>query len=719
MQLVAQIEFVPHLAGGRGPKSERYPVRVDAWLTHEAHERAVSCTLSSPRTTCALKVPITTPQTVRDVYAPLRDAGAYTFAGVGRAFEPDRLSRSTRLAFALYARTDTDDGCQVWTRVGGASLNAERVKTLLASTGAVVGVEVVQNQTNELAPRAPGARPCPGARGGALVKGTLRLRLSGVAAPEWDALFLASQAKFDTASDDERAERAALMNAVVTRSMRAFTARDAFLPRASLPFLERFHCPEERLDDTFAPSAAYFANQPRSVKRDYYRRALRIVLRRRALDASDAQRMALALARYIQSPTASVPLEAHEALGIVVRVATLYGSTMPYLDDWNNDGGERAETDEDMYVSRLAGADDCEGSALENLMCVRDLIALADMPASKNDAVDYLLGVAGAALRHYVPCTALLAVSNRQLTYAAAHMRQADALAHTACVLVPLSRFLAWCEPAVRTQLAAAAPASDPRLAALPILMCEGTTRMAPELLPLDSYFAQAGDEELRAATENLAARVKRSARVQAIVGGTRLCNEIESTHANDAGGQLAAGRRDISHFYKHVVALQTMLFGSTRTFDFTLVYKRRRTYGVTFNDFLLPANHDKIGIVPHLELSAYEAAIVDMQIGVCEPVPPLAAATRPPPLPDALAALADRPPTAPWSGGGVPLQPRTVTLSARLADIGPRELAALCAARHDACLGAAHWTVRVERLCDALVPGGEPLDIVDVTLRF
>jgi len=551
MQLRVDLEFVqPRLAGGRrgAPKSERYPLRVDAWLTHEAHgpgAAAATCTLAAPSATGSVTLPVSVPSAASDVAAPLRDWGAYTLAGVGRQFAAGRLSRSVRLAFALYARSATDDGNEVATRIGGAFVSADGVGALLAD-GAVLALEVVQNQTNECVPRAPGARPAPGARGGALVKGVLRVRVSGADASAWLARLLPPQPHFDTARDADRAARAALMDRVVTRSMLAFTARDAFLPHPTLPFLARFHCPEQRTDDSFAPSLAYVATQPRTLSRAYYRRAARIVLRRRALTAADARRCAAALEAYCAAPAARVPLAVHEALGLAVRIATLYGSTLPYLDDWNARDAEHAETDEDMYASRLCGADDCEGTALENLMCVRDL---ARMPPEDGNDVDRLLNAIGRVLReHYVPCSALLAVSNRQLTYTAAHMRQADALAHTACVLVPTALFLGWCEPDARTQLARCAPPAADAARALPVLMCEGTTRMAPEMLPLDAYFG-ADDSPARAAAVDVArTRADRPAVPHTLVGATRVADEIETTHVR--ADAEACAHVDLSHFY-------------------------------------------------------------------------------------------------------------------------------------------------------------------------
>lgn len=165
-------------------------------------------------------------------------------------------------------------------------------------------------------------------------------------------------------------------------------------------------------------------------------------------------------------------------------------------------------------------------------------------------------------------------------------------------------------------------------------------------------------------------------------------------------------------------MALQTDAFVQVRTLDFTLVYRAARTYGVTFNDFLLPANQEHVGLVPHLQLSEYEAAIVDVQLAANEPVPPLTAQTRAPPLPAALAALAgpgrsDTPPS------DVPLQPRTLTISGRLTDMGRDELDALRALRADPVLGAAQCSVRVTRVCDALTAASAALDVVDITLRF
>jgi len=773
-ELRFQLIYRPAIAGGRGYRSEHFPLWLQIFMSHELRPRT-PLTLSysadndelmsdddvvKPR---SVSIPLRGKSSESAVYAPLRDAGGYrSFSEVGRQFAVGRASRSCCLIINAYASTVAEDENRVQSRVGTARVNMTELLELLraSSDGEEQSFRVIQNTNNAEEPigkRGPRADE-------ALNKGSVTLSQVRVydsdgrrlPADEFARRMLLPAQPIDNETDAQRLRIAEVLRDVVIRSLTAFTHRQgpALLPTPTKHFLGHFHCPEWRMSFMFAPAFAYLAYRSEfPTARSFFVEATRTALRRCALDVEDAISYTDTLLR-----EGARSQRQHAVLRMLVMIITLYATTMPYLDDFvnanraNGDSSSysesRIEITEDFKCARLCGADDCEGVSQEALLEACDLVERLER--SNGTPIDILLGLLAQVLRCYVPCLSLHAVTNKK-NVPAARLDVADdnVPAHTICVLIPFKQFERWVANDIDSSTLRKTryfrTRADTILSApntLPLLIVDGTARTDPTVLPLSEYFSP--DERARGvygrALSHLHDKCLLVEKIRSICTGTRITSELfaseaELTPAHRARGDSSAASADISDFYKYSVKVQTLATAELGMCDFALVVRptehdrssnnnnnARGTYGVYFNDFITQS--DRIALVPYLHVTQLEMAHLDMLLASEEFVPslvttPLAVdANSDSPLidPRLLALRRGSARTARVDEATI-LHPRTVVLAARTVDIDENEIQAF--QRVCTLPNISRVDVDVFRVVDAVAQIGEPLDVIDVTIYY
>jgi len=768
-ELRFEMLYTPEIAGGTGYRCERYPLWVQIFTSHELRPRK-PLTMSFPQpeydrlaAVRSVSLPLTTPASELDVYAPLRDAGGYaSFAAVGRRFEPGRASRSSSLIFNAYATTVAEDGNVVPTRVGTVRVSMRQLLEMLRRPGEQRSFAVVQNTANPPEEKRVEGRG-PRRPDGALRKGVITVRharlynASGSHASVDDferSVILPSQPQIDNETDEQRGAIAEVMRDLVVRSLTAFTSRNgpALLPTPTKPFLAHFHCPEWRMSYLFTPAFAYLAYRSHLPSaRSFYTEAVRHSLRRchlRAEEAIDYGERLLA--------DGAIGQREHAFTRLLVMTITIYANSMPYLDDFTNENvasapysEDRIELTEDFKSARICGGDDCEGTGHEPLLEACELLERLEPRGGEGSAYDDLLDVMVRVLRCYVVCLSLHAVTNKKAV-PAAHLDVADdsVPAHTICVLIPYAQFERWTADDIGERRLRAtrfyrqrAAAIEHAPARLPLLIVDGTARSDPTMLPLSEHFS--ADERARGvygrALRHLHDKCLFVDEARKRCAGTRLTielfasePELTEAHRNNSA--------DVSDFYKYTVKMQTLATAELGLCDFAAVMRpthggrgagaQRGTYGAYFNQVLLQS--DKVALVPYLHITPAQMAAIDMLLASEEFVPPLSTTPGGPMCgAAALERSVEQRLMALVRGGGVNdsinsssevdeatiMHPRTMIVSARAIDVEERELQALQAVA--AMSGVTRIDVDVFCIADAVSEVGPPNNIVDVTFYY
>ena len=712
-ELSFELVYRPSIAGGAGYRSENFPLWMQIYMSHELRPRRpvtlrfdASDTVQTPRT---VSVPMRPRAQESEVYAPLRDAGAYdSFASVGRQFERGSASRSCCLIFNAYGSTMSEDDNAAQTRVGSARISMLQLLALARDERQEISFALVQNTVNTPdEPNRRGPTSVPPLEKGVIRVRNVRISSDGVpvTADKFERrVLLPTQPNVDNETEAQRARIAEIMRDCVARSLRAFSSRraDALLPKPTRPFIAHFHCPEWRMNFMFAPAFAYLgyrAEYPST--RAFFANAARVALRRCAMTLEDATTYGRALL-----DSGAVGQREHAFVRFVATMITLYATTMPYLDDFTN--ANRAgvpsresliELTEDFKCARVCRADDCEGVAQAALLEAAELAERLE--PSDATPVDVLLSVVRSFLRCYVMCLSLHAVTNKKAV-PAAHLDVADDAvpAHTICMLIPYAQFERWVSrhlPAERLRgtrfYRSRAGELERAPRNLPIVLVDGTARTDPCVLPLSEYFnaEERASGAYTRAISHLHDKCRLIDRVRRVCTNTRLTNELFATlpELTDAHRRNTA---DVSDFFKYVVKVQTLATAELGACDFAAVVLPTEagdngpgTYGVYFNDFILKS--PRIGLVPYLHVTPTEMMHIDMLLASEEFVPGVDCAANAPTKNGAeqlteLRALRRESKTGrrndDSNDSSTLLHPRIITVAARTQDIGEPELAAL-----------------------------------------
>jgi hypothetical protein len=747
-ELRFELLYKPDIAGGAGYRCETYPLWLQIYMSHELRPaQPLTYNFQAPSAsgdshTHLVSLPMQTPATETDVYAPLRDAGGYQFASVGRQFAARRASRSSSLIFNAYATTMTEDGNTVTARVGTARVPMSRLLEMLRAPERTHTFEIVQNTANPEEDERTGGRRGP-RKDTLLQKGTVSLRNvrlfteSGqqLSAGDFErGVLLAAQQGIDNETDAQRSAVAEAMRDMVISSLKAFTNRHgpALLPSPTKSFLAHFHVPEWRMSFLFSPAFAYLTYRShRTSDRSFYIEALRQSLRRCRMSAERALEYGNSLLS-----AGAVGQREHAFTRLIVMLITIYANAMPYLDDFVNENDSRApysETritiTEDFKSARITNADDCEGTADEPLLEACELVERIEQ--RQDTPLDSVLALITRVLHCYVPCLTLNAVTNKKAVAAALiDTNDDDVPAHTICVLIPFKQFERWVAADIRSTRLRSTRFYNARASAieeapdnLPLLIVDGTARSDPTMMPLSEYFSatERASGVYSRALAHLHDKCLFVDRARIEVRGTRLTVELFGTEA-ETTKRHRENVDDVSDFYKYVVKVQTLATVELGVCDFAAVMRKPRTYGVYFNQFLLQTN--QMTLVPYLQVTPTQLAQIDMLLAAEEFVPPLANSGA------AFASLPDRVSTRlnaiRRSASLVSLNPadestvlhaREVIVSARISDLGEPELRALekLAAMPD----VKGVDVNEFRIADATGQVGAPMDMVDVTYAY
>lgn len=674
--------YTSQIAGGEGPKREVFPVRLHVYGTHELRRDRPSLAVRLERDGA---FEATIEWRGEQCYAPLARLGAYSFKALRKA-EPGKISRAARIVFNAYASTLNDELMPCWSRVGSTNVTLEQLGRLLR--GDPMRLALVQNAI-DVDPLHSGEDVVRTDE--ALIKGFISIdeaRFDG----DLEAALLPEQTSFDMASAANLRRASLEMNNVINRLMAQFFGPTAALPRATISPLIRFHAPVSQRDQLVMASLGYPMNRSRPA--EHLEAAIAIVCWRRDLSpaalADTARRL---FAGRVPRATA------YAFYSFCAAVIALLANSLAYLDDFanRNKQGEPwqaalVEGDEDNKCARTELADDCEGLALECLMIAMDLF----------DGVEgsELLGWIGRVVRLYVPGQMFGAVTNAKMVYGDVLTRDTT-LAHTYCALIPFERFDAMLTPDARAKLAKTrAYQSYARVSLdLPILVLEGTATIDATMLPIDDYYTDA--DELATAMALCATRSQFTNDLHAALGTARLQTEMLAV-------ERRATLRDLSAFYKWVNGFTTPVFAESRLLDFAFYYDAGMTYGVRFNDLLLASNYR---LMPTVELSEREAAVLDNVLALDETVPRILApeGTIGRDLGLTIRRRAPSPSTA--------FHKPRVLVTGRAADIGPDEIAALqrIAALRDWAAIETRW----HRVARVDLPHLEPIDILDVVYVY
>jgi len=607
------VVYEPRVAGGPEGQfgSECYPLRIDAWPTHELAACGTRTTVFRQEAkSSTAQFTFTLPKSARKrgkrYRGPFEKAGAYSLEVTQESSE-FTVASSTAVVFAAYATTWSHDGERCWTHVGTAVV---LLRSLLSIRTGAMAVQVVQNHDNDASVKQ--TRP--------LLKGALYIASAQVGATL--SVLRAPTALDIDNSEDATRNTASAMCALINRGMDAYFARDgsATLARPSKKFLYPFHCPEYRTPRLPVASSAYsMLESSGRIDVAYYEQQLDIALARSALNRS----MVAALA---EAPAASYRGVAFVSLA--VRTMTVFATSQVYLSDFfnRNVSGEPyrsdlLEEDEDFKVCRLCGGDDCEGCALEVLMHVRELCGARRSDVARMS--DELRAVR-ALLTEYVPVLALGCVTNARMTAAA--LDQTVALAHTFCTLIPRDTLLNSLARDVRDEAVQALDnyTLDAKSRGRPLVIAEGTAPIDPAMQPVEAYYAPRTEAaELNTALSAAARRRQVTMQIEQIFeqeGAAKVAIEVFGP-PNQVAPDV-----DYSSFYKWVVSFSTPALGSMRVFDWALVYNRdsarKRTFGVTANDLL--AGSESVGVVPFLNYTKAEAQLSDAVLADQQPIPAL-----------------------------------------------------------------------------------------------
>lgn len=311
-------------------------------------------------------------------------------------------------------------------------------------------------------------------------------------------------------------------------------------------------------------------------------------------------------------------------------IAQASGAPLTLADVVDDDS---VEISEDFKLAREGNAGDCEDVGVEATAAAFDFTRLADDAAVRAAATPLtrffleLLASGG-------PYLAVLprgAVTQATLNTAVDGLADGDAKLHTFAALLPTTT--------VATRLAgpyaAAARASAafarvntfaPWQRALPTFVVEGTAYTSAIMRPLDHLYTA----DAAALATAVATRERVLAALAALVAAglpSEVHTPVSPTAERDVDGAIAAGRADVSRFYKAVSSVSIAATDDVGVS--TLAFARKHgdgsfTHGATFTAFTASPWPADVRLVPTTVFSTRARAIVDASLDHLEPVEPL-----------------------------------------------------------------------------------------------
>jgi len=548
---------------------------------------------------------------------------------------------SASLAVNAYAVTYTEAGQELESRVGSAYILLEAVFQQDWSTGQGMVFPLTDNTGDD----------------GFVVKGAVRvfsarLVADGAETKTATVRFSARQ-KWSVMSDNEEGLQQQRMRAIQTRAMEFFFGSPPVIGKATIPYLERVHCPEYRTEALSLPGSVFSVRLPtQNPSGAVFLRAIEVVLwrigwlRRGAVDTMNGE-----IERQFRDgprPGKRVSALFHAATTLLVGLFTLYPTNEVYENDFVNEGGNtilprstrsrmrkrmaqmrsqaanRAREEREMRVPitesykivRGLGGGDCEDVACEVYIEAAQFMRLdfsgadaAAGPLRGRAELGRLLGNLQRILSLYVPMLVLMAVTNKKMEDGLRDMNPDEAMAHTVAVFFPWAQFASAFDGTLTPQEARAMKSSrawkeaerarKPWHTELRVLVCEGTARMDPRSVLPYTYWQD--DEQGRAAGWRVV-QEKRAAqeRVQKAFAGEAgaflpVTMEILPTVPNDTkDGDFAQNREDVSGFYKAPVSAYVgHTFRDSGVLDVVFAVRDSRTravtYGAHFNRLVFP----------------------------------------------------------------------------------------------------------------------------------
>lgn len=665
--------FNPHVAGGTDGQfaAECAPLRLEVFGTRELACRPHQIVLTRLDSSRVIELDFHTHNPCSWLTLPFCDAGVCCATEYAESNDSGVCAQSTAIVVNLYARTWTECGQAIWTSLGGALMPLTALLNMRRSDRVQRTFQVQLDREID-AERQPTKPP---------VKGTIevtRIQLSGT------PLLMRSRRTGDVFQSNDDLEGARrIMAAMIQRGQdRFFGPNRAQNLQPTIATLRPFHVPTNQTDFMLLPSSSYTMLLPREpLNIPYYEQLLRIALRRSQLTEYDA----LELANATRNGTGK-RAERAAFSALVVRMLCVFALSQCYMDDISNMNEQgtawRADlvcSDEDFKICRLCGGDDCEGCALEPHMHVNQLCAPTD-----ELRLSPLLRLVRSFLRTFVPCLALGCVTNKQLTIE--RLDQSNSLAHTFAVLLPLRLFQRMLSDEQRTAIVDGSRFATERSADIAAwrgiddypLVCEGTAPIDPAMRLPAAYYDDDTPEALARVEEAVAAR---RAFIEFAIGCLKKTQSTNRIGLEISGATaLGATARDQSTFYKYIVSLTTNAFADRLHGDFLLVYRRERTFGVRFADFI--NGTDAIELNAYLAYSKQEAAIVDAVLADQQPVPNLVLPTpaedqRPALQIERLQELSRRKPTRIRPAGSL-LHQRFAYATLRLVDLDAATMSAI-----------------------------------------
>lgn len=726
--VVAQLAYEPHLAGGTDGQyaSETRPY-LHMHLTHDLSgvpdtgpvavipSGLLQEHVGAPGSFLQVELPLVVDES-RDLFA--RDSNKW---GLGtRQYPPHTLPSTASLVVHTYVQTATETGQTCENHAGSAYFG---LHSLLSSDGDRVQADW-EFTGNE----------------GPLVKGLTRLhsltvRDGGVTGGQRANVVFAAPSDRDAfhVDDDSSVVDASLVTAgrarmeqALTSSLDVFFAKNAPLKKSSPAYLSRVHFPYFQNDINVIPgSALALLRSTAPSDPGVFTESLRVALHRNNVTA---EHMSRAIAKQASSTTL-LP-EFRYAMKVMVSMLTVHANTIVYLDDFTNASGDTlaatssdtsqsdtqvslvrasalkrskaVEIGEDYKVARFGGGGDCEDSATEVYMTHWDLYD-ADLSALDAAPVSTLLRQYQTVLKQhtYVPTLVGAAVTNKKQDVNVRDMGVDDAMGHTYYAAIPTAKFLDSLSEGpgqfggVRDKVLQSSYATTytghrkPFHADLDVLIGEGTTRSDPFAMPITTFYPDKKSQNRARATYK-ATVAGRAALFTSRTFPTEAVMEVPNKHTDDANGDFAANRADVSPFYKGNSALYVSAFRDVGILDFALakdpvpgpVLSRSATHGVHFTQFVQQKWSREQRIVPYNALQPEVRDYVTDTIAQLEPVPPLRRRNvRDLPVPKELAQLPKQLGTltpAPQVSRGMPLPADYFTLQVRAQDATPQVVSSL-----------------------------------------
>ena len=467
-------------------------------------------------------------------------------------------------------------------------------------------------------------------------KGRLNVRIT----PDWiralDGEKLERLTRIATAEaygkEEYRVEK--LMLNLEKRSLEVY--RKKYKPTNDL--VVRVHCPEFKTHFSEIPGSSYVFSVPLvGTSEEVFDNILQIALDRAGVKRSDFIRVAQGQLSARNKGSSDWDYRFHNITRIIADMLCIFATSLYYMSDFVDESRSKRGKSvhfqrgsvrevEFFKILRIVLGDDCEGLAREIYMEIDEILALRNVQSDAMRLVQQVLEL-------YVPCLTLGAVTMRALSLAGGTLKKDDVIAHIYTVLIPRHLFqerLIYTAGPELTPHACEFPITKEDLDVrewethLEIMICEGTGMLDPWVKPLvDYYDATHRDIGLRAEKALVHTQETRFD----LEGRSSQLSQLAAAKVYQLARDDSAFKgRDESDFYKMVSCLWTDYFlrRGQHVSDFALVYESRKTYSVTFHDFINQASDMKI--VPVIEWTQEQEECIEDILDEEEPLPRLVA---------------------------------------------------------------------------------------------